>query len=75
LPRSGELESESRNPRVVPRGGNASNKERLLISSTLGANARDREGSSNNRVKSGYEHQGTQAVSDSQHVSIEKLGR
>ena len=75
MPRSGELESESRNPRVVPQGGDAGDKERLLTSSTWGANARDREGSSNNRVKSGYEHQGTQAVSDSQQVSIEKLGR
>lgn len=75
MPRSGELESESRSPRIVLRGGDASNKERLLIISTLGAIVRDREGSSNNRVKSGYEHQGTQAVSDSWHVSIGKLGR
>jgi hypothetical protein len=65
LPKSGELESESCSPRVVPRVVDASNKERLLIISTLGAIVRDREGSSNNRVKSGYEHQGTQAVSDS----------
>lgn len=65
MPRSGELESESRSPRVVQRVVDASNKERLLIISTLGAIVRDREGSSNNRVKSGYEHQGTQAVSDS----------